>query len=100
MLWAVDLAFSRGANSAERGGEVGMLRLHREDCYALLPISLSMTNLEGGIAERGRVTAMARDKTKRVPRWCKVHSSRPVARLLTLARPAFAASLAGRNARS
>ena len=39
-------------------------------------------------------------KSKRVPRWCGVHSSRPVARLMTLARPAFVASLAGHNARS
>ena len=34
-------------------------------------------------------------KSKRVPRWCRVHSSRPVARLMTLARPACASSLAG-----
>jgi hypothetical protein len=39
-------------------------------------------------------------KSKRVPRWCGVHSSRPVARLMTLARPALAASLAGTSARS
>ena len=34
-------------------------------------------------------------KSKRVPRWCGVHSSRPVARLMTLARPAFVAPLCG-----
>ena len=31
----------------------------------------------------------------RVPRWCQVRSSRPVARFLTLARPALGVSLAG-----
>ena len=39
-------------------------------------------------------------KSKRVPRWCGVHSSRPVARLMTLARPALRVSLAGTSARS
>src|ERR1700722_20403101 len=46
-------------------GVVGMLRLRREDRFALLTTPLSMTA-----------------QKIRVPRWCGVHSSRPVARVL------------------